>query len=56
MKKPEYTFSDGSKIKYSGSRDVKAVWSFKNTDGNCFGGFSLNIKTALATAKKINRK
>ena len=52
MTKPTYTFKDGSKIKYTGKRDVKAVWSFQNEKGNVFGGFSLNVKAALSTAKK----
>ena len=52
MTKPTYTFKNGSVIKYTGKRDVKAVWSFENEDGNVFGGFSIDEKTALATAKR----
>lgn len=52
MTKPTYTFKDGSKITYTGKRDVSAVWSFENEHGNVFGGFSLNKKSAEATAKK----
>ena len=52
MKKPAYTFKDGSKISYTGKRDVTAIWSFENKTGNVFGGFSLNEKAALSTAAK----
>ena len=52
MAKPTYTFKDGSKIKYTGKRDVKAVWGFENEKGMMFGGFSIDAKAALATAKK----
>ena len=52
MSKPTFTFKNGSTIKYTGKRDVKAVWSFENEAGHVFGGFSINEKAALATAKK----
>lgn len=52
MTKPTYTFKDGSVIKYTGKRDVKAVWSFENELGKVFGGFSIDGKAALSTAKK----
>lgn len=51
MSKPTYTFKDGTKIKYSGKRDVKSVWCFQDTRGVYFGGFSINSKVAASTAK-----
>ena len=47
-----HTLKDGTEIKYTGKRDVKFVWSFENTNGNVFGGFSLTREAAKSTSKK----
>jgi hypothetical protein len=46
-----FTLPCGKVQKYTGKRDVKAFWHFKSVCGFYIGGFSLNKKAALSTAK-----
>jgi hypothetical protein len=56
--KPTFTLPCGEERKYTGTREVKAFWYFKHEGLSTknkemyTGGFSLNMKSAAATARK----
>ena len=56
--KPIFTLPNGEVSKYTGTREVKAFWYFKHeglstkNEEMYTGGFSLNMKSAAATARK----